>query len=220
MADRPSVAPATGAALARVLFDPGPATHLPETLADLAGRVRSVMGADLAAIIVIDEADPRHGTTLGADAADGVPAGTLAPVLGPDDDLLALPGQAMWSGSPVVWPHLVTEAAVLDRLAELAAGGLDTGPLRELLAGASGVAVPWRPPTTRALGPCAWCRSTPPARWAGRRWTPWSRRPGSCRSPSATTSGVTATAARARCWRPWSRAHRVRWWSPICATAC
>ncbi|MCC6831841.1 MAG: SpoIIE family protein phosphatase [Thermoleophilia bacterium] len=152
MAERRADAPATGAALARVLFDPGAVTHLAEALAELAGRVRAVMDADLAAIVVIDESDPEHGTTLGAGLAEGAPAGTLAPLLGPGDDLLALPGQATWSGSPVVWPRLLAEAAVLDRLAELAAGGLDTAPLRALLRRASGVAVPLATPNHPRLG--------------------------------------------------------------------
>jgi len=141
-----------GRALARVLFDPGPVTHLPEALRELAGRVRSVLDADLAAILVVDEFEPEGGTVLGADVAGEDERRRLARVLGVRDDLLGLPGQAMWSGSSVVWPRLLGEAVVVDRLADLEGAGADVEDLRELLEGASGVAVPLATPNHPRLG--------------------------------------------------------------------
>jgi PAS domain S-box-containing protein len=137
--------------LSALLFDPGPTTELSAVLRGLAGRLRVALEVDLAAIVVNDELDPAE-VTRGVDVADERDARLLAPLLDGDGDAFGLAGQAVWTASTVIWPNMLTEPAIIDRLAELSRVGIAVGAATGRLSGASGVAVPLATPHHPRLG--------------------------------------------------------------------
>jgi PAS domain S-box-containing protein len=134
-----------------LLFDPGPTTELGAVLRGLAGRLRHALEVDLAAIVVNDELDPGE-STRGMDVAEPHDEELLAPLLNGDGDVFGLAAQAVWTASTVVWPNMLTEPAIIDRLAELSRVGIAVSAVTGRLSGASGIAVPLATPHHPRLG--------------------------------------------------------------------
>ena len=131
------------------------AVELAPALDEIAERVYEMFPVDLVSIHVVDEVDPdeiTYGYCLGpSPAAQG-----LAPLLTPNGlDPIGLGDAARESGSPVVWPRLVSEPEEITRLAELADAGGTAGVLHRLMLDAGGLAVPLSTPHQPSLGAVA-----------------------------------------------------------------
>lgn len=136
--------------LAAVLFDPGVVSELASALTALAERLRDALAVDVAAIAVSedDPLDVTVGIAFGSVDDDVV----LRRLLQSGSDLGGLAGEAIWTGSSIVWPRLAAEPVVLDRLARLQEQAVDVRPVLDLLEGGSGVAVPLATPNHLRLG--------------------------------------------------------------------
>ena len=134
--------------LSALLFDPAPVTHLGAALSDLAGRVRSAFGADLALILMADD-EQGNTATLGASFADPRDEALFAPMIEPPGGLYGVANQVGLDGESHVWSRL---------LSDLSADDLTAGTprieraLHSRLANASGIGLPLATPNTPSIG--------------------------------------------------------------------
>ncbi len=131
-----------------------PPASLDQSLLLIADRLREAFAVDLVLVRAAEEDRKRVGRAYSA--GDPEIARTYGPALGalrPETADLGLTGLA--GGRTVIWPDVMAEPAVLARLAEIEDAGVPLRDARNVLAGASAVAMPLRTPSNPHLGALA-----------------------------------------------------------------
>ena len=131
-----------------------PPASLEQSLLLIADRLREAFAVDLVLVRAAEEDRKRVGRAYSA--ADPELNRLYGPALGalrPETADLGL--TALAGGSTVIWPDVMAEPAVLARLAEIEDAGVPLRDARNVLAGASAVAMPLRTPSNPHLGALA-----------------------------------------------------------------
>ncbi len=131
-----------------------PPASLDESLALIADRLREALAVDL--VILRGGEEDRKRVARAYSAADPVIGRTYGPALAsvrPETADLGL--SALSGGSTVLWPDIMSEPAVLARLAEIEDTGVPLRDARSVLRGASAVAMPLRTRSNPHMGALA-----------------------------------------------------------------
>ncbi len=131
-----------------------PPASLDQSLLLIADRLREAFAVDLVLVRAAEEDRKRVGRAHSAgDPEIARIYGPALSALRPETADLGLTGLA--GGRTVIWPDVMAEPAVLARLAEIEDAGVPLRDARNVLAGASAVAMPLRTPSNPHLGALA-----------------------------------------------------------------
>lgn len=128
-----------------------PPASLEESLRAIADRLRETFATDIVLLRASEE--DRKQVARAFSTSDAMVARTYGPALAafrPETADLGLTG--LRGGAAVVWTDLLTQPAVLARLAEIEDKGIPLRDAREMLARATAVAMPLRTPSNPHLG--------------------------------------------------------------------